>query len=276
MDTQQSITFQGVGGTSSGNSIGLYQEELENDTKYPSYADIHLMMAYANNGVSAFSALQDNPYAKINGDNVDITLEFYTQPYPTDLLYSLSTNGGSIGGKEILQKEYTRSMVVPMVDSLIFPTNVSVLSLQWLTPVYTDLGEQTSIPSYQVSDNKIIFNKTIFAVVRLNYVLTEHKYLFQLSIPKTETENIQGVTTTNDYSITGLTPVITGTFLDKDGKPQVETLTLEYPQIISDYLESCPEKEGGLVIDWGSIDWTNHVTYYYSTCDGEILHTKRT
>jgi len=202
MDTQQSITFQGVGGTSSGNSIGLYQEELENDTKYPSYADIHLMMAYANNGVSAFSALQDNPYAKINGDNVDITLEFYTQPYPTDLLYSLSTNGGSIGGKEILQKEYTRSMVVPMVDSLIFPTNVSVLSLQWLTPVYTDLGEQTSIPSYQVSDNKIIFNKTIFAVVRLNYVLTEHKYLFQLSIPKTETENIQGVTTTNDYSIT--------------------------------------------------------------------------
>ena len=271
-ETTQNITYQADSAYSAQYSFDMYQEEIDQAAKYPSYSDINLMIAYARSGKSAFAALSSNEYAELIGDNVHINLNFYVRINPTGRPYSLSLNMGTIQSQGVIQQRYNNNIVLPMSDTITFPTSVTIVSFAWVSNAYDESGQVVSYPIYTVMNNQLVFSKTVFAIARVVYELVEHKYTAQLIIPKTETQGIQGEQETT-LSVTEVKPIVTAVYEDEKGEEQVESLTLVFPQIVQDYLAACPDDEKQLVIDWGGSDIgkTESVTYYYSTCTGEII-----
>lgn len=277
-ETTKSISYSASASSySDAIAFELYQAPINGPSEYPSYADINLMMTYARSGKSAFSVLENNEYAELVGDNVHIALDFYARVNPNTMPYSLSLNMGTITGQEVVHKEYNNSIVLPMSDKITFPCAVDIQSFAWTSSAYNELGQVVPHPSYTITNNQLIFSSSVFAVARIKYTLLEHKYTANLVVPKTEVQDIQGEPTDVTFTVTEITPIVTAIYMDDNNEQQVETLTLEIPQVVSDFLAACPDDPNSLTIDWGTSDIgkTEIVTYYYSTCDGEILYIDR-
>jgi len=267
-----SISFHGEDSlSSSGFALELYQEINDELLGYPSYADINAMISYARSGKSAFYVLTDNSdYASFDGADVIINLPFFVRPYPSNLVYNFTHNVQSLSTMEIIDKEYKSTIVMPMSNRIDFPTEVAVSELMWKSSAYNSSGEVVAYPDYYVSENSIIFDDSVFVVMKVTYTLIEHKYVATIRVPK---ESAGGISN----EISGLKPVVIAAYNDEEGENQVEQLDLQYPAIVTDMLTACPNDSKELIIDWSTsnIDKDTSTIYYYSTCTGDIIGTVR-
>ena len=248
------ISFQGLSaGTTAQYSLEMYQEIDTDVLGYPSYADIQNMINYARSGQSAFNIFRTNKYVTTSGDDVIVKLPFLVRAYPNSLSYSLTHNCSSLGERREVNQLYVSTVVLPMSNTIVFPGNVTIAALDWSSPVYNSAGEVTTAPSYTVSGNTIIFSDTVFGVMVIQYTIPEHRYEATMIIPKktVSTANEEGGL---NNQITGVQPIIMATYLDENDEEHVETLNLTFPNIVDEFLATCPDEPGLMVVDWEDED----------------------
>lgn len=220
--------------------------------------DILQMITLASYGISATTyKLQDCPI-EITGNNVYLWLDFYVWPSNIDLIYELEVSLGELSESE--------KVYIPKEVDIIFE-NSAVAKLPWLiddyeivwqTPNIDSMGRVIATQTVRTDGPNLIVDIPIFGVVRLKCNAIGYKYTNSITVEKKI-----------DMQITELNAAITA----KWGGDQAAILQLEIPGCAKAYLERCPTGDGFINQDCKE---RPKVDIWYSTCDGDILHTEQT
>lgn len=259
------------------------KEESNDDTsvvmlqKVQPYSDtisinaIISMSAMASSGVSSFAYANSlNAFFTGKGTVLNVPLIFYVLPNPASLVYNLSIMGadGEIGNRLITEYTETRNVVVPMANKVELAASIVSYVLDWETPCYDETGVVVKPPAYTIDGKYIKFNKTIFGVIRGDFVYVAHKYQVILKFPKIVFSETTGGT---EYvSIDNVNCSIKCTYSKTDGSIGEGLLTLDIPKNIELFLKNCPDNTPAVDIPDKKAS-TTHTTYWYSTCDGKVI-----
>lgn len=285
-ETNLHIQYQGIDlvDTSQDIWINLEQADLPVYGGNVSLNDILNMSTIARQQETAFSyRMDDGIYFSDSGDTINIPLSFYVFPSSMGLSYSLQIPQGELSDRVVINLAKTGNVVVPLSTSVSFKALVNNVNLTWQTPCYNEHGNILSAPNYTVSNNKIELDNQVFGVLRGSFNYIGYKYTLTLSFTKAETaeehpftviglKNIIN-TQTNYNSITNIQTTVICTYMDENGEEQQESLDLQIPKSAEMYLSDCPN--GASRVVRRDEKEMCHTIYYYSVCDGSIIHTER-
>lgn len=266
------ISFSGeeISGTIDAHSVVMFQKENPyNDTV--SLDQLLSMSAMAKGGTSAFQyAKSTDIYFTEDGTVLNVPLIFYVLPTPSTLSYSLSLMGiGKIKNKGVVNYSITKNVIVPLTNQVEMQAPIVSNNFAWDTPCYNKKGEIVAPPAYSVNGKYLLFDETVFGVLRGTFSYTAHKYKAVLQFQKTEVMEDTGET--QDVKISEVDCSVKCIYFDSKGEPQEALLELEIPKNVELFLEKCPDEEAP-VVEWPETNESKyHTTYWYSTCTGEVI-----
>lgn len=290
LNINTSINFSDDSLSSYNTWIKMEQVPVSETTETANLYDIFQMMSSAAGGLTSRIYKPDTlDYVSFQGNNILIKLDFWVFPSSLDLGYSLKINNGTISTKTYEDVSKTGNVVVPLSKKvqMEYLINEASASLEWESTVYNKFGNVLSNPEIIIDGPYIEFEEEVFGIIRADVEAKGYRYTATLSFPKSEQEDVSYMIKdqTNFSSITNVDCSVICTYLDDSGEVQEEVLTLKIPDIVSDILEACPGKNTSYHDPCFFSDDPNAceenkeaytTTYYYSTCDGEILDIVRT
>lgn len=240
-----------------GDNINLEQVGVDQYSHLSQY-DIVQMITLASYGQSAGTyKLQDCPI-KITEANVHMWLDFYVWPSNINLVYEIRTSLGELSESEKVYVDKEIDIIFENSTTVELPWLIEDYQIIWQTPNIDSRGQIIPTQDIRVEGTALVVDTAIFGVARLKCKAVGYKYTNDIVVEKEL-----------DMRVTDLKSVITATW----GANQNTELQLEIPGCAQAYLERCPAGDGFLNQDCKD---RPRVDIWYSTCDGDILHTEQT
>ncbi len=263
--------------------VKLEQKVIPEATEGANLSDIFQMMGRSASGLTSYSYSPTSlDYLSFNATSIRIDLGFWLFPSHLGMPYTLTINQGSISQRQRMDADKMGNIVVPMSDRLQMPylMDCGSSSFQWQTPVYDPKGNLSDSVSINCDGSYLVFDKSVFGIIRGEIQAQGYYYIATLTFPKTSAgiEEINGIINnqTNFNSITNINASIICTYIDENNQTQETVLEFKIPDIVSDVLEECPDDSGNLKSSMRQENCKPKTkTIYYSTCDGEVIDTVR-
>ena len=240
-----------------GDNINLEQIGVGQYSHLSQY-DVLQMITLASYGLPAATyKLHDCPI-RITGNNVYLWLDFYVWPSDINLIYEVNTSLGELSENEKVYIDKEIDIIFENSTTVELPWWVEDCQIIWQTPNIDSRGQIIPTQDVRVEGTTLVVDASIFGVARLKCKAVGYKYTNDIVVEKEE-----------DMKVTDLKSVITAIW----GTNQSTELQLEIPGCAQAYLERCPVGIGFLNQDCKD---RPRVDIWYSTCDGDILHTEQT
>jgi len=255
--------------------VTMQQSEIPTNNVANLY-DVYQMILRTQTSLTAHSYSPPTlPFSiSADGNTVSIPLDFYVFPSSLSLSYTLTNNIGTITEGILKSLSSEGTFICGMADNYEFDFLLDVLDLYWESPCYDSLGEEVAEPTYTVSNNKILFSKTVFGVFRLKYNKKGYQHTATLGFEKSTEESYEILGIIGNQrkfnSITNAECVIVCSYQNEEDETEQEILELKLPEFFEDFLKEC--ETGGLVVS-GNGDSNEQTDVYYSACTGNVLST---